>query len=315
MYHPTTRLLTVLELLQAHPQLSGPELAQRLEVDVRTVRRYVVMLQDLGIPIEGERGRYGAYRLRPGFKLPPMMFTDEEALGLTLGLLITRRLGLAIETPAIEGALAKIERVLPDTLREQVQAVQEALLIHLNIHKAAPASEMIITLSKAIQQKRCLLVTYKAWNGDISTREFDAYGLVMHGGLWYTIGYCHLRKDLRTFRVDRITEAELLTETFIPPAHFDSVGQVMKGIASAPGAWRVEVLLATTIEQAAQQIPPYWGLMEACGDGVCLTIYTQKLEWVAHFLVGLEFDFQICHPPELRAVLHRLAAKITRLAN
>ncbi len=88
MYHPTTRVLTVLELLQSRQQLSGAELASRLEVDRRTVRRYVTMLQDLGIPVEGERGRHGGYRLRPGFKLPPLMFTEDEALALTLGLLV-----------------------------------------------------------------------------------------------------------------------------------------------------------------------------------------------------------------------------------
>src|SRR3954451_4705907 len=110
MYHPTTPVLTTIELLQAHPRLSGPQIAERIEVDNCTVRRYIMMLQDLGIPVEAERGRYGAYRLRPGFKLPPMMFTDDEAIALTLGLLLSRRLGITAETPAAEGALAKIER-------------------------------------------------------------------------------------------------------------------------------------------------------------------------------------------------------------
>ncbi|MGZ3609562.1 MAG: helix-turn-helix transcriptional regulator, partial [Ktedonobacteraceae bacterium] len=112
MYHPTTRVLTVLELLQAHRQMSGPRLAERLEVDVRSVRRYITMLQDLGIPIEAERGRYGNYRLMRGFKLPPLMLTEDEALALTLGLLVAKRLGLTIAAPAVEGALAKIDRVL-----------------------------------------------------------------------------------------------------------------------------------------------------------------------------------------------------------
>src|SRR6266852_223212 len=127
MYHPTTRVLTVLELLQSHWQMSGPKLAERLEVDIRSVRRYITMLQELGIPIEAERGRYGTYRLRPGYKLPPLMFTEDEALAMTLGLLAARRLGLAVAAPAIEGALAKVDRVLPATLRERVQAVQEML--------------------------------------------------------------------------------------------------------------------------------------------------------------------------------------------
>lgn len=103
MYNPTTRLLTILELLQLYPVLSGVELAQRLEVDGRTVRRYVTMLQDMGIPVEAVRGRDGGYRLRPGFKLPPMMFTQHEALALALGLLLARRLGLGVEREAMDG--------------------------------------------------------------------------------------------------------------------------------------------------------------------------------------------------------------------
>src|SRR5580765_3422618 len=104
MYHPTTRVLTVLELLQSRSRMSGAELAQRRELDPRTARRYVTMVQDLGVPVESETGRYGGYRLRPGFKLPPMMFTEEEALALSLGLLVARRLGLAEAAPAVEGA-------------------------------------------------------------------------------------------------------------------------------------------------------------------------------------------------------------------
>src|SRR3954447_11584866 len=130
MYHPTTRLLTVLELLQTHAQMSSTELAARLEVDVRTVRRYVLMLQDLGIPIEAEMGRYGGYALRPGFKLPPLMFSNDEALALILGLLAARNLGLTAASWPIEGALAKLERVLPEALHEQTEAMQSALVFN-----------------------------------------------------------------------------------------------------------------------------------------------------------------------------------------
>src|SRR5215207_6977589 len=127
MYHPTTRVLTILELLQARSSLSGAELAERLEVDRRTVRRYITMLQDLGIPIEATRGPYGGYRLRRGFKLPPLMLTDDEALAITLSLIAARRQGSVAEAMTIEGALAKIERVLPDGLRARLQAVQSVV--------------------------------------------------------------------------------------------------------------------------------------------------------------------------------------------
>src|SRR3954462_12812019 len=158
MYHPTTRVLTVLELLQAHESISGPNLAARLEVNIRTVRHYITLLQDLGIPIEAERGRQGGYRLRPGFKLPPLMFTEDEALALTLGLLAARRLGLAgggaaraggappggaVAAPAVEGALAKVERVMPDALRARVQALQETLVIDGSVPYNAPTGTVL----------------------------------------------------------------------------------------------------------------------------------------------------------------------------
>src|SRR5262245_25315554 len=140
MYQPTTRLLTVLELLQARPYLSGAELARRLEVDGRTVRRYVMMLQDMGIPVEATHGRHGGYRLRPGFKLPPLMFTEEEALAVTLGLLGARQMGLAATAPATEGALAKIERVLPLAVGERISGLQETIGFTQRAAHPAPAA-------------------------------------------------------------------------------------------------------------------------------------------------------------------------------
>src|SRR5215207_4395165 len=129
MYHPTGRALTVLELLQSRPSITGPELAERLEMDVRTVRRYITILQDIGIPIEGTIGRHGGYRLRPGFKLPPLMFTEEEATAIALGLLGTSWLEIGLSSAAIEGALAKVARVLPARGRERLNAVSAHLIL------------------------------------------------------------------------------------------------------------------------------------------------------------------------------------------
>src|SRR5687768_8796768 len=146
MYHPTTRVLAVLALLQAHGRMSGAGLAQRLEVNVRTLRRYIVMLQDLGIPINAERGRNGAYVLSAGFKLPPMMFTNEEALALTVGLISARRLNLADTDRAIESALAKLERVMPLDLKSRVRALTETIQLgpDATVSSTAP-SEVILT--------------------------------------------------------------------------------------------------------------------------------------------------------------------------
>ncbi|HEU5089089.1 MAG TPA: HTH domain-containing protein, partial [Roseiflexaceae bacterium] len=113
MYHPTTRLLTILELLQTYATMSGAALARRLEVEPRSVRRYITMLQDMGIPIEAVRGPGGGYQLRPGFKLPPLLFSEEEATAIVLGLLSASWLALGQPSVAVEGALAKVMRVLP----------------------------------------------------------------------------------------------------------------------------------------------------------------------------------------------------------
>src|SRR6516162_9062271 len=129
MYDPIMRGLTVLEILQARAHASGVDLAKRLEVNPRTVPRYIARLQDLSIPVESTRGVGGAYRLKPGFRLPPMMFTDEEAFALTLGLRALRHLGLATFAPATEGAAAKLGRVLPDALRDGATAVEEVVAV------------------------------------------------------------------------------------------------------------------------------------------------------------------------------------------
>ena len=225
MYHPTTRVLTVLELLQSHRQMSGPKLAERLEVDVRSVRRYILMLQELGIPIEGERGRYGNYRLRRGFKMPPLMFTEDEALALTLGLLAAKRVGIAMTTPSVEGALAKIDRVLPEAVRERVQAVQETLVLNIGsseLARSAPGSSVVLTFSMATQQEKRVWMRYRASQAGETERAVDPYGLIFQAGLWYTIGYCHLRQDLRIFRLDRVLSVEPREESFTRPPGFDA---------------------------------------------------------------------------------------------
>jgi len=317
MYHPTTRVLTVLELLQAHRQMSGPRLAERLEVDVRSVRRYIMMLQDLGIPIEAERGRYGTYRLLRGFKLPPLMFTEDEALALTLGLLATRRLGMAMAAPAVEGALAKIDRVLPEALRERVQAVQETLVLtSLSSERSssAPDSSVVLTLSTATQQEKRVWMRYQSGQAEQTERAVDPYGLIFHAGLWYTVGYCHLRQDLRMFRLDRVLQAKPLAEPFTRPPDFDSLDYLRRSIANMPGSWKVEVLLEMPWEEAERKVPPNMAMLEQVQDGVLLSCYTQELSWMAHFLVSLRCPLIVREPIELHEALRTLAAEIVQLA-
>src|SRR5215208_5143200 len=174
MYHPTTRVLAVLALLQAHGRMSGSELAQRLEVNIRTLRRYIIMLQDLGIPIEAERGRNGAYVLSAGFKLPPMMFTNEEALALTVGLLSARRLNLADTDRAVESALAKLERVMPLELKNRVRALTETITLDRNTVPATPPDEEVLSvMSGAAQLQQRVHLHYHPRQGEATDRDFD----------------------------------------------------------------------------------------------------------------------------------------------
>lgn len=311
MYHPTTRVLTVLELLQSHQRISGPELADRLEVDVRTARRYITMLQDLGIPIEAERGRYGAYRLRPGFKLPPLMFNEDEALALTLGLLAARRMNLALATPAVEGALAKIERVLPHALRERVQAVLSTLAIDLSSRGAPPSSALLLTFSAGAQQQRCVWMRYRSGRTQETERAVEPYGLVYREGRWYVVGHCRLRGGMRVFRLDRVVEAELRPETFARPPDFDALAFLAHSFATMPGTWAVRVRLELPLEQARQRLAPELGTLEADGEtATLLRCYSENLDWMARFLVGLGCPLTVLQPPELREALRSLARTI-----
>ncbi|HET9223132.1 MAG TPA: YafY family protein [Roseiflexaceae bacterium] len=313
MYHPTTRVLTILELLQARGSLSGAELAERLEVDRRTVRRYIAMLQDLGIPIEATRGPYGGYRLRRGFKLPPLMLTDDEALAITLSLFAARRSGMAADMLTVESALAKIERVLPEELRARVQAVQSVVSFQSAPAVPQPQGEIVSTLSLAAYQQRRVELRYRSRHEE-TTRRFDPYGLAYHWSRWYVVGWCHLRQDVRVFRLDRVVAVELGAETFSPPLGFDSFQYVLESLALAPWEWSAEVLLETSLEDAQRRIPSGSALVEQAEGGVLLRVHADDLEWLACMLLSLGCRFIVRQPPELREALRQVAVKAAAMA-
>lgn len=309
MSGPTTRVLAVLELLQARGTVDGAELAQRLQVDRRTVRRYIAALDDLGIPIVAERGRYGGYRLMPGFRLPPLMFSDDEALALTIGLLAARHLGLAEAAPAVASAQAKLERVTPPALKRRIRAVGDTIALDL---AQAPASNnaALVTLSAAALAQQRVRLAYRSALQEESQREFDPYGLGYRGGRWYVVGHCHLRKGLRSFRLDRIVDVQPVPASFLRPESFDVLAHLTESITTLPRAFAVEVLLRTDIETARNELFATLGVLEPVAGGVLLRTQADTLEWVARELSRLPFGFEIKRPQALKRVLKLHARRL-----
>ncbi|XSG77281.1 helix-turn-helix transcriptional regulator [Herpetosiphon llansteffanensis] len=314
MYSPTTRLLTILELLQSHRQLSGSQLASRLEISPRSIRRYIVMLQDMGIPIEAERGPDGAYYLGRGVKLPPLMITNQEARALVLGLLVLQAFHFPVELVAIEGALAKLERVMPAALLEQVRALQAALSFNVVAAPTELQPSIIARLSLAVHKCQSLNMRYMALNGTESTRLFDPYGIVYYQGFWYAVGYCHTRRDLRTFRLDRISELQATEQVFDQPVGFDPVQHVHNAFATMPGQYPIEIVLETSMSHVQQALPPAAGSFEATDAGIIWRREVADLWPTALLLLKFDFPVIIRQPPELRTIMQQLAAKAIHLS-
>jgi predicted DNA-binding transcriptional regulator YafY len=284
-------------------------------VDARTVRRYIMALQDLGIPVETERGRHGGYRLRPGFKLPPLLFTDEEAMALVIGLLLARQMGLTTSAAATEGALAKIERVLPVTVRERAQAVSDTLKLDIWRTQEPAAMDIIVSVSTAIQQRLSIQFHHrKLHDEDGSERCIDPYGIVYRGGRTYVTGYCHLREAIRIFRLDRVTDVKLLDTTFEPPPGFDATEHVVHTLATAPRRWLAKVLLETDMGTARMRIPRGAAVVTEVPEGVLVHCQTEDLDWFARTLLGLGCPLIVQEPEELRDALRRVAVDAASLA-
>ncbi len=314
MHHPTTRVLAVLELLQTHGRLSGAEMAARLAVDARTLRRYIATLDSIGIPIVSERGRYGGYALMPGFKLPPMMFTDDEALALSVGLLAARGLGLAEAAPAVASAQAKLERIMPAQLKQRVRAIDATVRLELAAPVAPDGNAALGVLSSAALAQQRVRLAYRAPDGTRSEREFDPYGLAFRSGCWYVVGMCRVRSDLRSFRLDRIVEVEARPASFARPAGFDALAALRHSLATLPRAHTVEVLLHTDLATASSHFFDAIGLFEQQGDRVLLRTRTDHLDWFAGHLASMPFDFEIRTPEALREGVARLGQRLLRLA-
>jgi predicted DNA-binding transcriptional regulator YafY len=307
----TSRLLELLELLQAKPLVTGRELGDRLGVDRRTVRRDLATLQRLGIPVEGERGVGGGYRLRPGYRLPPLMLTEDEATAVVLGLTAARRLALG-DADGTDGALSKIHRVLPETLRRRVEALEATLAFTgPAITGEPPAGETVLLLAEAIRRGRRVRAAYRSFEGDETKRELSPYGLVVHAGRWYLAAYDDTRSALRTFRVDRIRGAAMRDARAHPaPAGFDALEHVSRSLAQVPWPWELDVLLELPLEDARRRVPGTLAELSEENGLTALRMRVSSLDWAASLLAGLGCPFRVRAPDELRESVAALSERL-----
>ena len=311
------RLLRLLSLLQSRPYWGGPELADRLDVTTRTVRRDVARLRELGYPVDAAPGEAGGYRLGNGGDLPPLLLDDDEATAVAVALGVTTGGAvLGIEQPALS-ALAKLDRLLPPRLRARVEALQAATVALPNQVDAVDA-DVLVALAQACDGNERVAITYEDREGRASERRLEPYRLVATGRRWYLLAMDVDRRAWRTFRVDRVGEARRTGHRFVPdPDPPDAATTVSESITTAPYRHHAVVAFPSTSKaELARRIPPTVGAIRSAGRGAgagcVLTTGADDLESLAGHLVALGFDFEVREPPELVAHLRTVAARLRR---
>ncbi|MEU7650754.1 YafY family protein [Micromonospora taraxaci] len=326
MARPTAQVLTLLELLQSGGIRTVAELAHRLGVDGRTVRRYVGHLIDLDVPVESVRGRHGGYRLAPGYRMPPLMLSDDEALAVLLGLVAGPRTGLATTSDtASETAAAKIRRVLPERLARRLGTVLEALAFTAPPGKfGAPQTEVLLAVADAVRHHQPMSIRYTTADGRRSERTLHPYGLVAHSGRWYVTGADPEIGEDRTLRLDRITDATTLPGSFEPPAGPDPAQRVLSALAKAPYRYEVTLRIQATVEQLRTRLPASIAIVEELpspadadldNEGwLRVELRAERLDWLPPVLASLDRPFVIERPDELRGLVTALADRLTTSA-
>jgi predicted DNA-binding transcriptional regulator YafY len=314
MYDPIMRVLTVLEVLQARDHVTGAELAERLEVDLRTVQRYMVRLKDLSIPVESSRGVGGAYRLKPGYRLPPLLLTNEEAFALSLGLRSLRQVGLSAFAPATEGALKKLGRVLPEALRESIRTVEDVVAIEPGPWVVSTSVENLIRAASAIRAGRRIRFAYQSHSGVQSRRQIEPYAVMHTDGRWYLIGYCLTRKALRTFRLDRVTKLEMGTGRFRRPAGFDARRHMEQSMPFVQSEFRIDVWIEMPIGEAQQSFAPWRVSLEERDGGTRMRCGRDRLEMFAAMLLSMGRRIVVHEPDALRQTFKELARQAEQAA-
>ncbi|WP_031520718.1 helix-turn-helix transcriptional regulator [Streptomyces sp. NRRL F-5123] len=326
MPRPTGRVLTLLELLQSGGTRTVAELADRLGVEGRTVRRYVEQLIDLDVPVESVRGRYGGYRLAPGYRLPPLMLSDDEALAVLLGLLAGRRAGLTTtERTASETASAKIRRVLPKHIARRLDTLLDALAFTDQPDDVdTPDADVLLAVADAVNHRRPVSIRYTDRDGRRSERTLHAYGIVVHAGRWYVTGRDPRIGEDRTFRLDRIADARALPGSFEAPTGPDPAQRLLSAFAAAEYRHEVTLRIHGTVEQVRARLPagvatvedhpPGAGEDRATERWLRVELRAERLDWLPPVLASLDLPFVIERPGELRDLVVALADRLTSYA-
>jgi predicted DNA-binding transcriptional regulator YafY len=314
MSETSSRLLELLSLLQARRDWPGNELAGRLEVSGRTIRRDVERLRRLGYPVKSLTGPAGGYRLRAGSAMPPLLLDDEEAIAIAVGLRTAAGASVSgIEETAVR-ALVKLEQVLPAHLRRRVSALGEATL---TLPAAGPRvhPQALTVIAGACRDSECLRFAYRSRDGVDSRREVEPHSLVNRGHRWYLVAWDRRRGDWRTFRLDRVTRPASTGVRFHPrdlPAK-DAAAYVERSLAAAPTRYEAVLTLHVPAEEIASRVPAYWGAVEPIDGRTCrYTTGDDDLGWLAVRIAMLGVDFEVSEPPELVDHLRSLASRLRR---
>ncbi|WP_053716904.1 helix-turn-helix transcriptional regulator [Saccharothrix sp. NRRL B-16348] len=300
---PTARALRAVEILQARPGVTAGELAAGLGVTERAVRRYVGILREAGIPVESTRGPYGGYRLGRGTRLPPVVFTESEALVLVMAVL---------DNPAddvVDPALGKVIRALPEHVGKQAAVLREHASAAPDRNAARPEPATTSALVAAIAARRRVVVTYRHDSGSEWESEVDPWAVVVRHGRWYLLCHSHRADAVRTYRIDRVRAVRQTEHGFEPPADLDPVAAVEENLG-AGWEFPTRVVFHAPPEQVAPWIRPPMGRLEPLGAGCVLVGSTSNPAMYAQeWLATVPFNFRVEGGPELRAAVVALAAR------
>ena len=312
MLQTSARLLRLLSLFQMQRYWSGADLSERLDVTARTLRRDVDRLRSLGYPVHSSSGIAGGYQLGAGATLPPLLLDDDEAVAVALGLQTSASGGIAGIEEASVRALIKLEQVLPPRLRHRVEALH-GFIVPLKTRGPTVDADCLSLIAGACRDYESIRFSYHNRTGAASARTVEPHRLVHTGYRWYLVAWDTVRKDWRTFRVDRIEGKPKTSLRFKPRTAPDGdfATFVSKSISQVPYPYRARVTLYATVEALAPRIPASAGVLEAIDDTSCL-LHTgsHSLEGLAIHLSLLGVDFRVHEPPELIAYLSNLAQRL-----